>query len=144
MDGPSDCIKNFKFLCNELSWPTFSLFSFYFFLTVSLGTIHISCNHFFGGGGSENVNFWLFSVLKTCLRRWEGGPKSKKCDYVIYEWSLMECLDNQNIGTNFRKYTFIMNFENRNLQHAFFWISFYSTKTKSRFIMETVQSCLSY
>ena len=56
----------------------------------------------------------------------------------------MECLDNQNLGTNFRKYTFIMNFENCNLQHGFFWISFYSTKTKSRFIMETLQSCLSY
>ena len=32
-------------------------------------------------------SFWLFSVLKTCLRRGGGAQKSWKCDYVIYEWS---------------------------------------------------------
>ena len=42
-----------------------------------------------GGGGSENANFCLFLVLKTCWhRRGEGGSKNpQKCDDVIYEWS---------------------------------------------------------
>mgnify|MGYP007048354954 CR=1 FL=1 len=31
-----------------------------------------------GGGGSENANFCLFLVLKTCWRRGEGGPKIPK------------------------------------------------------------------
>ena len=31
-----------------------------------------------GGGGSENANIWLFSVLKTCLRRGGGGSKNPK------------------------------------------------------------------
>ena len=31
-----------------------------------------------GEGGSENANFCLFLVLKTCGRRGEGGPKIPK------------------------------------------------------------------
>ena len=38
---------------------------------------------------SENANFCLFLVLKTCWRRGgRGVQKSQKCDDVIYEWSL--------------------------------------------------------
>ena len=46
-------------------------------------TLHISWGPFIyyvitcrGGEGSENANFWLFSVLKTCLHRGGGGSKN--------------------------------------------------------------------
>ena len=38
-----------------------------------LGTIHILRKHLQGDGGSENANFCLFSVLKTCIRTYLGG-----------------------------------------------------------------------
>ena len=37
--------------------------------TEAQGTIHILRKHLWGGGGSEKVSFFLFSVLKTWLRR---------------------------------------------------------------------------
>ena len=93
---------------------------------------------------SDIISFCTISQFGDIwCQRW----KSKKvCNVRICKKlnCLMECLDNVNLGTNFRKYTFIMNFKNCNMQHGFFWISFYSIKTKSRIIMETVQSCLSY
>ena len=46
-----------------------------------LGTIH-------RGEESENVNFCLFSVRKTCLHSGKGVQKSWKCAYIVYERSL--------------------------------------------------------
>ena len=42
-------------------------------VVVYLGTIHI-----LRGGVSENANFLLFSLLKACLPRGEGGSKNPK------------------------------------------------------------------
>ena len=39
------------------------------------------------GGGVKKRQLLLIFSTKTCLRRREGGQKSWKCAYVIYEWS---------------------------------------------------------
>ena len=51
-----------------------------------LENIHVLCNHK-RGRGSENGNFWLFSVLKViAMGRGAGGQKTPKLDYIIHGW----------------------------------------------------------
>ena len=56
-----------------------------------LGTIHILRKHMLGREGFKNGNFCLFSVLKTGLSIFGVGvQKASGCHYVIYEWSLLD------------------------------------------------------